>query len=125
MHADQHTNTTEMYIKSINLVRHSLLLVNTSARLLKGASCPLTLPLGSSSLLPFLHVHFHVVLNWFTHLSIATTPSLQTEWRKCAYMVMRGSLKCHCHFAISPTPQTGRILVPTLDLDHSSSWPCN
>ena len=43
IHADQHTNTTDLYIKSINLVRHSLLSVNTSARLLKGA-CPLSYP---------------------------------------------------------------------------------
>ena len=29
---------------------------------------PIAQNLGSSSLLPFLHVHFHVVLNWFPHL---------------------------------------------------------
>ena len=31
-------------IKSINLIRHALLSVNTSARLLKGASCPAHCP---------------------------------------------------------------------------------
>ena len=36
---------------------------------------PISLPFGSSSLLPFLHVHFHVVVNWFSHLSIPTTPN--------------------------------------------------
>ena len=43
IHADQHTNTTDLYIKSINLVRHPLLSVNMTARLLKGA-CLLSYP---------------------------------------------------------------------------------
>lgn len=62
--------TTDLYIKSTTLVRHSLLSVNTSARLLKGA-CPLSCP-WVFFLDPFLHLlHFHVVVNWFLHLSIA------------------------------------------------------
>ena len=43
IHGDQHTNTTDLFIKSIQLVRHLLLSVNTSARLLKDA-CPLSYP---------------------------------------------------------------------------------
>ena len=43
IHADQHTNTTDLFIKSIQLVRHLLLSVNTSARPLKDA-CPLSYP---------------------------------------------------------------------------------
>ena len=61
---------TDLYIKSTTLVRHSLLSVNTSARLLKGA-CPLSLTLGLFFLEPFLYVNFHIVVNWFPYLSIA------------------------------------------------------
>ena len=55
-----------------------------------------------------------------------------------AYMVMRGSLKCHCLFAIPPPPKKKngepgkslafsllRISVSTVELDYSSSWPIN
>ena len=72
----QHTKQPICNIKSINLVRHSVLSVTEHvSQTTKRCFIPITLPLGSSCLLPFLHVHFHVVVNCFPHLSIATTPN--------------------------------------------------
>ena len=98
-------------IKSINLVRHSLLSVTEHvSQTTKSCFIPIALPLGSSCLLPFLYVHFHVVVNCFPHLSIATTPnnSLPASWVKKMFPHgYVGSLKCHRLFAITPTPQMG------------------
>ena len=95
---------------------------------------PIVLPLSSCSLLPFLHVYFHVVVNWFPHLSIATTPntSLPASWvnrRMCPHGYERDSLKCYCFLApTNPPPPTPRktlallrTSVSTLELDHSNS----
>ena len=107
----QHTKQLICNIKSINLVRHSLLSVTEHvSQTTKSCFIPIALPLGSSCLLPFLHVHFHVVVNCFPHLSIATTPnnSLPASWvKKMCPHGYAGSLKCHRLFAITPTPQTG------------------
>ena len=118
---------TDLYIKSINVVRHSLLSVNTSARLLKDA-CPSSLTLGFFYIATISACAFSCSCEWFPHLSIATTPnnSLPASWVK----------KCNHFFAITPNPQTGsqarvlafsllRVSVSTLDLDQSSSWPIN
>ena len=128
----QHTKQPICNVKSINLVRHSVLSVTEHvSQTTKRCFMPIALPLGCSCLLPFLHVHFYVVLNWFPHLSIATTPnnSLTAGWEKkmCPHGYA-GSLKCHHLFAITPTPQTGGARqesgsVSTLDLDHLSLWP--
>ena len=101
---------------------------------------PIAQNLGSSSLLPFLHVHFHVVLNWFPHLQIATTPEQLSpcKLREENFPTVHGyegykmSLSL-CHHPHPPNWEPGksldfsllRISVSTLDLDHSSSWPIN
>ena len=52
---------------------------------------------------------------WFPHLSIAITPnnSLPASWVKniCLYGYegLRGSLKCHCLFAITPPPKKKKM----------------
>lgn len=57
---------------------------------------PIVLPLSSCSLLPLLHVYFHVVVYFigspiYPEPQSPTPPSLQAEWTgKCAHMVMRG-----------------------------------
>ena len=75
---------------------------------------PIVLSLSSCSLLPFLHVYFHVVVNWFPHLSIATTPntSLPASWvnrKMCRQGYVWDSLKCFCPLArTSPPPPRPR-----------------
>ena len=65
----QHTKQLICNIKSINLVRHSVLSVTEHvSQTTKRCFMLIALPLGSSCLLPFLHVHFHVVVNWLPHL---------------------------------------------------------
>ena len=108
IHADHHINTTDLYIKSINVVRHSLLSVNTLARLKKvlQAHC---FTLGFFFLATISACAFSCSFELVSPSIDSHNPHLlhSTEWRKCAYMVMRGSLKCHCVFAITSTPQTG------------------
>ena len=96
---------------------------------------PIVLPLSSCSLLPFLHVYFHVVVNWFPHLSIATTPntSLPASWvnrKMCPQGYERDSLKCFFPLVPPPPPPPPapgkslallRTSVSTLELDHSNS----
>ena len=127
----QHTKQLICNIKSINLVRHSLLSVTEHvSQTTKSCFIPITLPLGSSCLLPFLHVHFHVVVNRFPHLSIATTPnnSLPASWvKKMCPHVMRVLWNVIVSLPSPPPPKRGARQesgsVSTLDLDHLSSWP--
>ena len=95
---------------------------------------PIFLPFGSSTLLPFLHVHFHVVVNWFPNLSIAKTPNSSLPANLVKKMCLHGykglsemSLLL-CYHPHPPNGEPGksmafsllRISVSTLDLDHSS-----
>ena len=102
---------------------------------------PIAQNLGSSSLLPFLHVHFHVVLNNLVPPSVDSHNPQQLSPCKLreenfptvhGYEGYKMSLSL-CHHPHPPNWEPGksldfsllRISVSTLDLDHSSSWPIN